>query len=55
MPSVTTKEGTPVYQVSWVDAKGHPGRTTVSITKWGKREAKRRALELREKYHAASE
>ncbi len=53
--SLTTKEGTPVYQVSWVDAKGRPGRTTVSITKWGKREAKRRALELREQYHASSE
>lgn len=48
----TVKEGTPVYQVSWVDKKGRPGRTTVSIKKWGKKEAKRRALELREQLHA---
>ena len=52
--SLTVKEGAPVYQVSWVDGNGRHGRTSVSIRKWGKREALRRARELREKLHVSA-
>ena len=48
---LTTKDGADVYQVSWVDNKGNHGRTTVSIRQWGKAEAKRRALALRNEKH----
>lgn len=49
--SLGTKDGSPVYQVSWVDAEGRYGRTTVSIAKWGKRMAKERALAIRDELH----
>ena len=38
----------PVYEVTWSPKPGVVGRTSVSIRKWGKREAYRRAKELRQ-------
>ena len=37
----------PVYEVTWSPEPGVVGRTSVSIRKWGKREAYRRAKEIR--------
>src|SRR5512140_5536 len=53
--SLTTKDGAPVYQVSWIDDRGRHGRTTVSIRKWGKAQAKKIALSIRKERHALTD
>jgi hypothetical protein len=51
--SLSEKDGSPVFHVSWVEKNGRHGRTTVSIKKWGKNEAKKMALAIREERHHA--
>lgn len=49
--SIAQKDGGEVYVVWWNDKKGDMHRTSVSIRKWGKKEAKKRAMEIREQNH----
>lgn len=43
----TVKEGTPVYEATWNPLPGKVQRTSVSIAKYGEKEAFRRAVEIR--------
>lgn len=43
----TVKGGTPVYEITWSPQPGRVARTSVSIRKWGEREALARAERLR--------
>ena len=44
--SKTVKEGIPVYMVRWSPRPGRYTNTSVSIQRWGEREARRRAKEI---------
>jgi hypothetical protein len=56
--SKTVKEGTPVYMVRWSPKPGRYTNTSISIKRWGEREARRRAREILEEvkrtYYAES-
>lgn len=40
------------YEVTWVTPNGKQGKTSVSIARWGKKEAFERASEIRNKKEA---
>ena len=46
--SKTVKEGSPVYMVRWSPKPGRYTNTSISIKRWGEREARRRAKEILE-------